>query len=54
MLYMTTSDEKITFDFIYLTPDDELHNRLPLQILERRARGQWRQIDTYRPMPWLP
>ena len=28
MLYMTTSDEKIAFDFTYPTPDDELHNQI--------------------------
>ena len=47
MLYMTTSDEKIAFDFTYPTPDDELHSRLSLQVLERRGRGQWRQVDTF-------
>ena len=47
MLYMTTSDDRYAFDFTYPTPDDELHNRLSLQVLERRDRGQWRQIDTF-------
>ena len=47
MLYMTTSDDRYAFDFTYPTPDDELHNRLSLQVLERRGPGQWRQIDTF-------
>ena len=47
MLHMTTSDEKIAFDFTYSTPDDELHNRLSLQVLERSGRGTWKQIDTF-------
>ena len=47
MLYMTTSDDRYAFDFTYPTPDDELHNRLSLQVLERRGRGQWRQIATF-------
>ena len=47
MLYMTTSDEQIAFDFTYPTPDDELHNRLALQVLERRGQGRWRQLDTF-------
>ena len=47
MLYMTTSDERYAFDFSYSTPDDELHNRLSLQVLERRGRGTWRQVDTF-------
>ena len=47
MLYMTTSDDRYAFDFTYPTPDDELHNRLSLQVLERRGRGQWRQIETF-------
>lgn len=44
---MTTSDDRYAFDFSYPTPDDELHNRLSLQILERRSGGQWRQIETF-------
>ena len=47
MLYMTTSDGNYAFDFTYPTPDDELHNRLSLQVLERRGRDEWRQIDTF-------
>jgi len=47
MLYMTTSDEQYAFDFTYTTPADELHNRLSLQVLERRGQGQWRQDDTF-------
>ena len=47
MLYMNTSDNRYAFDFTYLTPDDELHDRLSLQVLERRGAGQWRQIDTF-------
>ena len=39
MLYMTTSDDRFTFDFAYATPDDELHNQLSLQTLEARGRG---------------
>ena len=47
MLYMTTSDGNYAFDFTYPTPDDELHNRLSLQVLERRGHGQWAQVDTF-------
>ena len=47
MLYMTTSDQKIAFDFTYPTPDDELHNRLSLQVLARQGPGQWRQLDCF-------
>ena len=47
MLYMTTSDERYAFDFAYPTPDDELHNRLSLQVLEHRGPGQWVQLDTF-------
>ena len=45
MLYMTTTDNRFAFDFAYPTPDDELHNRLSLQVLEARGPGQWRQVD---------
>lgn len=47
MLYMTTSDDRYAFDFTYPTPDDELHNRLSLQVLERRGAGQWRQVECF-------
>ena len=47
MLYMTTSDDRFAFDFAYSTPDDELHNRLSLQVLEKRGPGQWAQVDTF-------
>ena len=47
MLYMTTDDDRYAFDFTYSTPDDELHNRPSLQVLERRGAGQWRQVDTF-------
>ena len=45
MLFMTTTDEH--YAFAYPTPDDELHNRLSLQVLETRGQGQWRQVDTF-------
>lgn len=41
MLFMTTSDDT------YAAPDDELHNLLSLQVLERHGGGQWRQVDTF-------
>lgn len=47
MRYMTTSDDRFVFDFASSTPDDELHNRLSLTVLERRGPGLWRQIDTF-------
>ena len=47
MLFITTSDNRYAFDFTYATPDDELHNLLSLQVLERRDGGQWRQLDTF-------
>ena len=47
MLYMTTSDNRYAFDFTYPTPDDELHDRLSLQVLEAHGQGQWRQLDTF-------
>ena len=47
MLYMTTSDDNYAFDFTYPTPDDEMHNRLALQVLERRGPGRWAQLDTF-------
>ena len=47
MLYMTTSDDRYAFDFTYPTPDDELHNRLSLQVIERRGPSEWRQLDTF-------
>ena len=47
MLYLTTSDEKIAFHFTYPAPDDELHDRLTLRVVERRGRGHWRQLDTF-------
>ncbi len=47
MLYMTTSDDRFAFDFAYSTPDDELHDRLALQVLERRGPEEWRRLDTF-------
>ncbi len=47
MLYMTTTDNKYAFDFAYPTPDDELHNQLSLQVLERRGPGRWAQVETF-------
>ena len=47
MLYMTTTDERHDFDFTYITPDDELHIRLSLQVLECRSRGEWRLVNTF-------
>ena len=45
MLYMTTSDQRYAFDFTYPTPDDEMNNRLSLQVLESRGPGEWSQVD---------
>ena len=47
MLFMSTSDDRYAFDFTYATPDNELHNLLSLQVLERRGGGQWRQLDKF-------
>ena len=47
MLYMTTDDGLYAFDFVYPTPDDELHNQLALQVLERRGPGRWEQVECF-------
>ena len=49
MIYMTTSDGKFAFDFTYQTPDDELMNRLSLQVLESRGPGEWSRVDCVGP-----
>ena len=42
-----TYDTSTLLDFTYPTPDDELHDQLALQLLERRGPGQWTQVDTF-------